>query len=107
MGPGFESQRDHKNYSLEFQAFFMAFIYILYSEKIGKYYIGACENIERRLYEHNIGHSKFTSRGIPWMLKYTEVFQTLQEAKQRERKIKAMKSKKYIEELIAKGGASR
>ena len=85
----------------------MAFVYILYSEKIGKYYIGACENLERRLYEHNIGHSKFTSTGLPWKLKYTETFQTLQDPKQREKKIKAMKSKKYIEDLIAKGGASR
>ena len=59
----------------------MAMVYILYSEKIDKYYIGACINMERRLYEHNIGHSKFTSTGMPWELKYTEKFQTLQEAK--------------------------
>ena len=84
----------------------MAFVYILYSEKIGKYYIGACENLERRLYEHNVGHSKFTSTGVPWILKYSEIYPALQEAKQRERKIKAMKSRKYIEDLIVKGGAS-
>ena len=84
----------------------MALTYILYSEKIDKYYIGACENMERRLYEHNIGHSKFTSTGVPWILKYSETYPALQEAKQRERKIKAMKSRKYIEDLIVKGGAS-
>ena len=107
MGPGFESQRDHKTTAWLAGLFFMAMVYILYSEKIDKYYIGACINMERRLYEHNIGHSKFTSTGMPWELKYTEKFQTLQEAKQRERKIKSMKSKKYIEDLIAKGRASR
>ncbi len=36
--------------------------------------------MERRLYEHNIGHSKFTATGMPWELKYTEVYPTLQEA---------------------------
>jgi predicted GIY-YIG superfamily endonuclease len=30
--------------------------------------------MERRLYEHNIGHSKFTSLGTPWKLLYTEEF---------------------------------
>ncbi len=85
----------------------MPFTYILYSERLGKYYIGACTNMERRLYEHNIGHSIFTSNGIPWELKYCEEHQNLGEAKKRERQIKKTKSKKYIEELIAKGRASR
>jgi putative endonuclease len=58
--------------------------------------------MERRLYKHNIGHSKFTRLGIPWELKYTEEYATLLEAKQRALKFKKMKSGKYIEELIAK-----
>ena len=74
--------------------------YILFSQKLNKYYVGACIDLERRLYEHNIGHSKFTSTGLPWILKHQENFETLQEAKQREVKIKAMKSRKYIEALI-------
>ena len=85
----------------------MPVTYILYSEKLSKYYIGACINLDRRLYEHNIGHSKFTSLGIPWKLVYTEGYEILAEAKKRELKIKSMKSRKYIEELIAKGRASR
>lgn len=52
----------------------MPYTYILFSAKLNKYYIGACTDIDRRLYEHNIGHSKFTSTGIPWILKYTETF---------------------------------
>jgi putative endonuclease len=80
--------------------FFMPYVYILYSEKLSKYYVGACTDIERRLYEHNIGHSKFTSIGVPWVLKYKESFETLQEAKKRETQIKKMKSRQYIEGLI-------
>ena len=85
----------------------MPFTYILFSEKLDKYYIGACINLDRRLYEHNIGHSKFTSHGVPWKIVYTEEYLTLIETKQREGQIKKMKSKKYIKDLIAKDRASR
>ena len=77
----------------------MPVTYILYSTKLNKYYVGACIDIDRRLYEHNIGHSKFTSTGIPWQLMYTEEFETLEA--NNEKKIKDMKSRKYIESLIA------
>lgn len=82
-------------------SFFMPCMYILYSEKLNKYYIGACIDMERRLYEHNIGHSKFTSLGIPWKLLYTEQFEDLGAAKKRELQLKKMKSRKYIEHLIS------
>ena len=62
--------------------------------------MGACIDLERRLYEHSIGHSKFTSTGVPWKLKHTEMFQTLQQAKKRESEIKKMKSRNYIEGLF-------
>lgn len=78
----------------------MPYTYILYSAKLNKYYIGACIDMERRLTEHNGGHSTFTSTGIPWELKYKEHFGTLPEAKKRESYIKRMKSRSYIESLI-------
>jgi len=84
----------------------MPFTYILYSSKLDKYYIGACIDLERRLKEHNIGHSKFTMTGMPWELKYTEDFDTLPEAKKRENYIKKMKSRKYIESLIERSPGS-
>ena len=80
----------------------MAIVYIIYSAKINNYYIGACTNLERRLYEHNIGHSKFTSTGIPGELKYTKQFMSLQDAKKSEQEIKNKKSRIYIEKLIEK-----
>ena len=78
----------------------MPFVYILYSVKLKKYYVGACTDLDRRLYEHNLVHSKFTSTGVPWILRYQESFVTLQEAKKRELLIKKMKSRKYIEGLF-------
>ncbi len=72
----------------------MAWVYILHSQKLNKYYVGACTDLDRRLHEHNLGHSKFTSTGIPWVLVYSEEFDDLVLAKQRESKIKKMKSRK-------------
>jgi putative endonuclease len=81
----------------------MAWVYVPYSRKIDKYYLGACTDLDRRLYEHNLGHSKFTSTRVPWKLVFKEEFQDLILAKQRESKIKKMKSRPYLEGLILKG----
>jgi len=78
----------------------MACLYIIYSKKLNKYYVGACKDLDRRLYEHNIGHSKFTSTGLPWELVYKEEFQDLITAKRRETEIKKKKSRVFIETLI-------
>ena len=75
--------------------------YILYSEKLNKYYVGSTTDIQRRLEEHNRGKEKFTSTGVPWKLVYKEIFQELKQARQRELHIKKMKSRKYIESLIS------
>ena len=78
----------------------MPHIYIIFSKKLDKYYVGACIDLQRRLYEHNIGHSKFTSLRLPWIYKYSESFATLPLAKKRELEIKKKKSRIYIEKLI-------
>ncbi|WP_143959750.1 GIY-YIG nuclease family protein [Litoribacter populi] len=80
----------------------MAHFYILHSEKLNRYYVGACIDLERRLYEHNIGHSKYTSTGVPWKVVYTESYPDLREAKKRELSVKRKKSRIYIESLIQK-----
>ncbi|OOG78654.1 hypothetical protein B0E43_00790 [Algoriphagus sp. A40] len=87
---------------MEFNFLAMAWVYILYSKKLNKFYIGACKELDRRLYEHNIGHSKFTSTGVPWNLVYREEYQDLITAKKRELEIKKKKSRIYIESLISK-----
>ncbi|MEJ8756253.1 GIY-YIG nuclease family protein [Pontibacter sp. H259] len=83
----------------------MAFYtYILFSEKINKYYVGSCRDIDDRIKRHNAGYSKSTKVSTPWVLKYTEVFETRTEATIRELEIKRKKSRKYIEWLISSTG---
>jgi putative endonuclease len=81
-----------------------AFVYILFSEKLNKFYIGSTTDLERRLIEHNRGKEKFTSTGLPWVLAYSESFEELIDARKRELYIKKQKSRKYIESLISKKG---
>lgn len=64
-------------------------IYVLWSNKINKRYIGSAEDVEKRLYEHNTGSNRFTKGGMPWILVYTEQYSTRSEAYRRERFLKS------------------
>ncbi len=75
-------------------------VYILYSAKIDKFYVGYTNDIHRRLAEHNRKKGKFTDKGIPWKVVHTETFKNKKEAVDREAFIKSRKSRKFILELI-------
>jgi putative endonuclease len=79
----------------------MYFIYILYSQEFNRYYIGSCENLQIRLQRHNAKGVPSTKPYVPWKLVYQEEFISRAEATKREKEIKAKKSRKYIEYLIA------
>ena len=79
------------------------FVYILQSLSLGKFYIGYTTDLEKRLKEHNSGISSFTSKVSDWAIKYSEQFNTREEAIIREREIKSKKSRKYIEWLSSAG----
>jgi len=77
-------------------------VYIIYSKKLDRYYVGYTNDLQRRLSEHNRIKRKFTDTGIPWSVVYTEVFNSRMDAIKRERFIKAKKSKQLIIDLIDK-----
>ena len=76
------------------------YVYILYSESLGKYYIGSTSDVENRLKKHLSNHKGYTSKAKDWSIAYKEEFQTNPEAMFRERQIKKWKSSKKIEDLI-------
>lgn len=78
----------------------MFYTYILKSEKNKSFYIGSCEDMHRRLLQHNMGAVKSTKRFIPWIVIYFEQFDLLKEAKQREIQIKSWKKRSAIESII-------
>ncbi len=78
----------------------MYIVYILYSVRLDKYYIGYTNDMERRLQEHNRRKGKFTDRGIPWNLVYKEEYEQKEDAVRRELYLKNQKSRNFIEALL-------
>jgi putative endonuclease len=82
----------------------MAFVYILHSLSLDKYYIGHTEGSpEERLAKHLTNHSGYTSRAKDWKVVYSCEFETKNAAYAEERRLKALKSKVAIKRLISKG----
>ena len=92
----------HNNQSLtDWFCFFMKFyVYILYSEKCNRYYIGYTEDVAKRLLRHNSGMVTATRNCRPYILKASKEFETELEARQEELRLKKQKSRKYLELLI-------
>ncbi|EMR04162.1 GIY-YIG nuclease superfamily protein [Cesiribacter andamanensis AMV16] len=82
----------------------MYYTYIVFSEKLDKFYVGATEDLHRRMEEHNTGRSPYTKTGSPWQLVWSREFKIRSEALAEERRIKGKKSRKYIEWLIDSAG---
>jgi putative endonuclease len=52
------------------------FVYVLYSRSKGTFYHGRSEEIDSRLKDHNSGKVKSTKNGTPWVVIYSEEFET-------------------------------
>jgi putative endonuclease len=78
----------------------MYYCYVLYSQKLDKYYIGSTGDLSGRLRRHNSAHKGFTAAGRPWKLVYSESFSEKALALKREMELKSWKNRKKLEELI-------
>ncbi len=50
----------------------MYYVYLLKSEKSGKWYTGCTSDLKKRFKEHNTGRSTYTKNKGPWRLVYYE-----------------------------------
>jgi putative endonuclease len=84
----------------------MHYVYILYSSKLDKYYIGETIDLEERLHLHNSGYFKkaFTSKAKDWEIKLTLTCSSIIIARKIEAHIKKMKSRIFTEKLMASSG---
>ena len=67
----------------------MAHIYVLESETTGKYYIGSTSNLHRRLNQHKSGQTRTTRVLNAFKLVYSEEFDSINDARDREKKLKS------------------
>ena len=73
-------------------------VYILYSHRTARYYVGSTRDVAKRLREHNAGKSLYTRAGIPWQLLLVEQFATRSEAVCHEARVKGRGIKRYLED---------
>ncbi len=76
------------------------YVYIFYSNKLDRFYIGSTQNIEERLKSHLFNHTGFTSRAKDWELCYSETYASKEKGLECERQIKKWKSRNLIEKLV-------
>jgi putative endonuclease len=84
----------------------MFLVYILYSSKFDRYYIGMTEDINRRLLEHNNGKTPSTKPFIPWIVVYTESFDSRVAARGREKYLKSAAGRRWRKLNIRPRGAT-
>ena len=82
---------------------FTYYIYLLFSQKTNRYYIGSTDDLARRGKHPNAGSTPSTKGGaLDWEIRYTETVTDRATALKRELEIKKKKSRNYIEWLIQK-----
>jgi len=86
----------------------MFYFYLLKSEKTGRFYKGHCEDLQKRIKQHNSGKTSSIRSGIPWKAVYTESFSSRGEAAAKEKYYKTLKgSKELALKLKAVGSPAR
>lgn len=76
------------------------FVYVLLSEKDGRFYTGYTEDVERRVKDHNNGRVFSTKYRRPFSLIYYEVSFNLDDALKREKYLKSTYGKRYIKNRV-------
>lgn len=79
------------------------YVYILISEKSGRYYIGSSSNPNIRLEKHNSNGVASTRNKGPWKIALQQQYSTNVEARRIENKLKKLKRKDIIDRIIADG----
>ena len=67
------------------------YVYVLWSPRARRFYIGLSENPQKRLAQHNQSGRGWTDRYAPWQLVYTQCCGNYSLARQRELQLKAQK----------------
>ena len=89
--------------------FMLYTVYILFSNRHRKIYIGYTSNLINRFHSHNeLNRKDWTHNFRPWVVIYCEYFNNREEAKKREKQLKGAKGREWIwqkieTELVTRG----
>ena len=76
-------------------------VYVLFSEKFNKIYIGYTSDLDARFLSHNLLANKgWTIKFRPWKIIHTEIFTEKLQALKREKELKSAKGRAFLRNLI-------
>lgn len=76
-------------------------VYVLYSQKYDQIYIGATSDLANRFLSHNeLATKGHTVKFRPWVITYTEEFETKTEELKREAQLKTANGRAYAWSVI-------
>ena len=75
-------------------------VYILFSEKFNKHYVGFTSNLLMRFQSHNEFGKDWTARYRPWKIIYTKEFEIKIQAMNYEKWLKTGAGRDFIKTLI-------
>ena len=79
----------------------MFIVYVRYSKKFDKIYIGYTSNLQQRLLSHNeLAKKGFTVKFRPWEVIHTETFDSKKDAMKREKQLKAGQGRQWIRQTL-------
>jgi putative endonuclease len=79
----------------------MFVVYVLYSPAFKKTYTGYTADLQKRLLSHNqLATKGFTIKFRPWVLIYSQPFETKTQAIKKEKELKMGKGRALIQNLI-------
>lgn len=76
------------------------YVYILQSQKNGKWYTGFTSDLRKRFNEHNSNHVGYTNKRGPFDLIYYEVCDNEEDAKARELYLKSGMGRRYLKNRL-------
>ena len=78
-------------------------VYVLYSLKFDQIYIGYTSNLINRYHSHNFLSTKgYTIKYRPWLVAYTEIYDSKADAMKREKQLKSGKGRQFLRDYIKK-----
>ena len=75
-------------------------MYVLKSEKTGKYYIGCTNDLKKRIVQHNKGETESTKRDMPWKIVCYKNFNDQKQAYECEKLVKSYKGGNGFRKII-------
>ena len=80
----------------------MYHVYVLLNEAKTRTYTGVADDINKRLEEHNAGRVTSSRPYRPYKIIHTESFETLSEARQKEKLYKSTTGRRRLKEILFK-----